>query len=394
MIYLDNAATTKIHPDVLNDMIYYMDNQYGNAGTLYKLGRNAAKAVSNARATVARFINSKDNEIIFTSGGSEANSMVFNGVKEYLTKIGKKHIVLSKIEHDSVIKSAENLIKDGFHVTYLSVDKHGIIDTRELKNMLEEDDEVGLVSIMFVNNEIGSVNPINYIGEMCKEKDVLFHSDCVQALGNKVINVEEIGCDFISMSSHKIHGPKGVGALYVSENAMSKINPLIHGGATQEFGLRGGTENVAGIVGFGKACDIAMNKFSEANTSIRFLKELFYSTLVKKLSENNALEHFSINGEKRDITGKVFNIRFDGVDGETLVLMLDSRGICVSAGSACRSHESEPSHVLLGIGLEEDQARDSIRISFSAFNTPDEVEYAAETIVNCAITLGGYKWVN
>ena len=395
MIYLDNAATTQTHPEVLEEMMPYLREHYGNAGTLYSLGRISAGAVDKSRRRVASLINAEPEEVIFTSGGSEANSMVFNGVKDYLKTIGKTHIVVSAIEHDSVLKAAENLIKDGFDITFLNVDSTGIIDLQLLKEILSSGD-VGLVSVMHANNEIGTENPVCLIGKLCKEYDALFHTDCVQSLGSKIVNTKEMQCDFLSVSSHKIHGPKGIGALYVNKNLsvldQGLFEPLIKGGITQEFGLRGGTENVAGIVGFGKACEIIESDFGNFIASISFLRELFYSTTVNYLKKYGVLEYVSINGDRKRNTGKVLNLRFEDVDAETLVLLLDTKGICVSAGSACRSHESKPSHVLTGIGLSSDEARDSIRVSFSIFNTPEEVKYAAEVVAACAITLGGYKW--
>lgn len=395
MIYLDNAATTQIHPEVLEEMMPYLQGHYGNAGTLYSLGRISAGAVDKSRRRVASLINAEPEEIIFTSGGSEANSMVFNGVKDYLKAIGKTHIVVSAIEHDSVLKAAENLIKDGFDITFLNVDNTGVINWLMLKELLERGD-VGMVSIMHANNEIGTENPVCLIGKLCQEYDALFHTDCVQSLGSKVVNTKEMQCDFLSLSSHKIHGPKGVGALYVNKNLslldQGLLEPLIHGGIAQEFGLRGGTENVAGIAGFGKACEIIESDFGNISASVSFLRELFYSTLVNIFESHGVLKYLSTNGDKKRNTGKVLNVRFEDVDAETLVLLLDTRGICVSAGSACRSHESEPSHVLKGIGLSDDEARDSIRISFSMFNTPEDVKSAAEIIADSAMTLGGHKW--
>ena len=277
----------------------------------------------------------------------------------------------------------------------MNVDSTGVINWLMLKELLERGD-VGMVSIMHANNEIGTENPVCLIGKLCQEYDALFHTDCVQSLGSKVVNTKEMQCDFLSLSSHKIHGPKGVGALYVNKNLslldQGLLEPLIHGGIAQEFGLRGGTENVAGIAGFGKACEIIESDFGNISASVSFLRELFYSTLVNIFESHGVLKYLSTNGDKKRNTGKVLNVRFEDVDAETLVLLLDTRGICVSAGSACRSHESEPSHVLKGIGLSDDEARDSIRISFSMFNTPEDVKNAAEIIADSAMTLGGYKW--
>jgi len=379
MIYLDNAATTQIHPEVLEAMMPYLKNEYGNAGTLYSLGRSSAQAIDKARKSVAELIGAKPNQIVFTSGGSEANSMVFNGVKNYLKEIGKTHIVASQIEHDSVLKAAKNLIKDGFYITYLKVDSNGRVDIEELKGLINQDD-VGLVSIMYVNNEIGSINPIHEIGMLCKEKGILFHTDCVQAMGSHPINVDYMNCDFLSMSAHKIHAPKGVGALYIRDK--SNITSMIHGGTSQEYGLRGGTENVAGIVGFGHACSMFYETSGILSMTTTYLKRMFYEKLCDGLDKHGIKQILNINGSTLDEPGKVLNLKFTDVDGETLVLALDSKGVCVSAGSACRSHESEPSHVLLGIGLTPDEARDSIRVSFSILNTIDEVVNAAEIIAN------------
>lgn len=384
MIYLDNAATTQIHPDVLDAMMPYLKNEYGNAGALYGLGRNSANAISKARESVARLIGAKADQIVFTSGGSEANSMVFNGVKDYLKEIGKTHIVVSKIEHDSVLKAAKNLIKDGFYITYLSVGRDGKIDIDELSGLISQGD-VGLVSVMYVNNEIGSINPIHDIGIMCEKNGVLFHTDCVQAVGCHPIDVDNVRCDFLSVSAHKIHAPKGTGALYVKDK--NKLTSLIHGGAFQEHGLRGGTENVAGIVGFGHACNMFYDTCGLLSNAVSYSRRLFFNRLRDALSMCGLKDILSVNGSTIDEPGRTLNLRFKNIDGETLVLALDSKGVCVSAGSACRSHESEPSHVLLSIGLSPDEARDSIRVSFSILNTVDEVINAAEIIADLVKTI-------
>ena len=392
MIYLDNAATTQIHPEVLEAMMPYLKNEYGNAGTLYGLGRNAANAITHARQQVADFIGASPEQIIFTSGGSEANNLVFKGVKSYLEKIGKKHIIVSAVEHDSVLKAAYSLckphthpcpmseIKDEFYTQLLNVNTSGIIDLELLQGLLD-DDKVGLVSVMYVNNETGAVNPIKKIGAMCKARGILFHTDCVQAAGCHAIDVEDFQCDFLSMSAHKIHGAKGTGALFVKNKDV--LTSLISGGATQEFGLRGGTENVAGIVGFGKACEIIRNDFTTYRTAPQAFKRLFFWQLKEELTKYGLENIVHVNGACAISPGKTLNLRFENVDGETLLLMLDAKGIYVSAGSACRSHESKPSHVLLEMGLSADEARDSIRISFSAMNNSDEVKEAAVEFANC-----------
>lgn len=395
MIYLDNAATTKIHPDVLKAMMPYLTTEYGNAGTKYELGRTAAKAIEVARKNVADFIGAKEGQIIFTSSGSEANNMAILGVLDYLRFSGKKRILVSSVEHDSVIKAAnaaekalchssENNIKDRFHVEYIRVNSDGTLDMNHLSELLSKDD-VGLVSVMYVNNETGAVNPVHDIGEICASRDILFHTDCVQAAGCHHIDVNYIGCDFATISAHKIHGGKGVGALYIKDKRV--IRPIIHGGRTQEFGMRGGTENVAGIVGFGKACQMAKSELVERRTAVSLVKRLFYSTLTDELNKLGISDILSINGQDISNDGKTLNIRFKNVDSETLLLMLDSRGVYVSAGSACQSHESKPSHVLLAMGLSPDEARDSVRVSFSIFNTPDEAITAAKVFAECVSTL-------
>lgn len=397
MIYLDNAATTQILPEVLDAMMPYLKNEYGNAGTIYGLGRSAASVVEKARVKVAKFIGASAVDIVFTSGGTEGNNLVFRGVKDYLASIGKKHVVISTVEHDSVFKSAteifrpekecddKSLIKDEFGIAYLGVDSRGTVDTDRLCELLLQDDEIGLVSVMYVNNETGAVNPISKIGSLCKAKGILFHTDCVQAAGSHPIDVNTIQCDFLTLSSHKIHGPKGVGALYIRDKKIMK--PLIYGGAYQEFGVRGGTENVAGVVGFGKACAIAHSEFGANRTSVSLLKRLFYQNLIAELTPAGLDSIVSVNGAPVGEYGKILNLRIENVDGETLLLMLDASGVCVSAGSACRSHESEPSRVLTAMGLSPDEARDSIRVSFSTTNTTDEVQEAAHIFATGIISL-------
>ena len=372
MIYLDNAATTQIDHRVLASMTPYLTTQYGNAGALYKFGRSANEAVQNARARVSRFVGAANGSIIFTSGGSESNNLVFHGVRDDLRRIGRMHILVSAVEHDSVLRAAESLTKEGFNVGYIPVQEDGSVSLAALEGLLRPD--TGLVSVMYVNNETGAVNPVCDIGSLCMKHGVLFHTDCVQAAGCHIIDAVEIGCDFLSVSSHKIHGPKGVGALYVKD--MTTIKPLIHGGTEQEFGLRGGTENVAGIVGFGKACEISSEQLKEDKAQTPILKQVF----VTELRNHIGYDSVKINGASPLRPGKIVNIRIDGIDNESLILMLDSAGICISAGSACQSHESKPSHVLTAMGLTIDEARSSIRVSFSRMNTIEEIIEAAQTI--------------
>ena len=379
MIYLDNAATTKIHPDVLDAMMPYLTTEYGNAGTKYQLGIRAFNAVTNARNQVADFIKASQDQIIFTSSGSEANNYVFKGIENYLSSSGKTRILVSSVEHDSVLRSSESM-KDVFSIGHIGVLSNGKVNISELEKQLQKNSDIGLVSVMYENNETGAVNPIGYIRDICKAHNVLFHTDCVQAAGWLPIDVREIQCDFLSLSSHKIHGPKGVGALYAKDK--KKLSPIILGGSRQEFGYRGGTENVAGIVGFGKACDIFTNIADEEMARHKNIKWVFYDTLKKSLCENNLGDIVHINAEPVDESSKTLSLRFDGIDSETLLLLLDAYGICVSAGSACKSQESKPSRVLTEIISEED-ARNSIRVSFSILNTEEEVVEAANTMAGC-----------
>lgn len=379
MIYFDNAATTQMDEQVLEAMMPYLTTEYGNAGTLYKFGRAANEAVQKARAQVAALINAEPEQIIFTSGGSEANSLVFGGLKDYLKHIGKTHILVSAIEHESVLRAAESLIKDGFYVEYLRPHRDGTVSAQEVESAITP--ATGLVSVMYANNETGAINPVNEIGAICIEHGVLFHTDCVQAAGCHPIDVGKIGCDFLSVSSHKIHGPKGTGALFVKDKNV--LTPIIFGGAEQEFGLRAGTENVASIVGFGAACEISTKRLCEDCAWVSTLKQRFYMALIEALRKNGHEDIVRVNGPSILTPGKALNLCLRGVDGQTLLLMLDGKDICISAGSACNSHEDKPSHVLTAMGLTEDEARSSVRISFSRMNTADEVVTATNIIASC-----------
>lgn len=382
MIYLDNAATTKISPEVLDAMMPYLTDNFGNAGTLYGLGRKAADAVAHARQQVADMLNCEPEQIIFTSGGTEANNLVFFGLRQYLTDINKTHIITSSVEHDSVLKSVQKMCtKSVFGVTKLKVTKQGKVLSQTVKDAIT--DSTGIASIMYINNETGVANPVKIIGDICKKENVLFHTDCVQAAGTHELNVDKIGCDFLSLSSHKIHGPKGVGVLYAKDKSI--LSPVICGGDWQEFGIRGGTENTAGIVGMGTACEITAKNFAINSQHISKLKMLFCRRITNELENYGISKHMQINGSPSD--SKVINLRFKGVDGQTLVLMLDSKGIFISAGSACRSNDSHPSHVLLSMGLTPDETRESVRISFSEQQSEGEVLVAASEVGRCVAML-------
>jgi len=379
VIYLDNAATTQIDPEVLEAMMPYLTNEYGNPGSLYGHGRKAREAVENARRQVAAFLNAEPEQIIFTSGGTEANNMVFTITQHLLEKSGRKRVAFTAIEHDSVIKAARRMkIKHGFDVTKIPVNTAGSASHMALSDYYIND-SMGLISMMFSNNEIGAFNLVHMISEKCHEHGILFHTDCVQAAGYNVLDVKRIGCDFLTISSHKIHGPKGVGALFVK--SPRDVEPMILGGANQEFGLRGGTENVAGIVGFGKACEISKRNHSEIVTKIVDLRCEFVCEFMNRMKAHGIDDRVSINGDV--YSGKTINLRVDGIEAETLLLMLDGLGICISSGSACNSRESVPSHVLKAIGLSDEQAASSFRISFSKMNTEEDVKTAAQTIADC-----------
>lgn len=379
MIYLDSAATTPVSENVFEAMLPWLKDNYGNPGSTYQMGRNARCAIEEARAKVARLFNASPEKIIFTSGGSEANSFAFQAAAELLEACGKKHIIVSSVEHDSVLKAAESLTKRGFYITYLPVCEGGSVKTDTLKSAITED--TGLVSVMYANNETGAINLIEDIGCLCRRNNILFHTDCVQAAGFLTIDVEQIGCDFATASAHKLYGPKGVGCIYIRNP--DKCSPMISGGTGQEHGLRGGTENVPGIVGFGEAADFAQYVLVDTQEMLWNHRIKFWEIISKALGDT-----VHLNGQWLE-PSKILNIRIDGVDSDTLVLMLDSAGVCISAGSACRSHSLEPSRVLLAMGLSDDEARNSVRISFSSMNTDQDIVNAAECFVNCVNTLRG-----
>lgn len=398
MIYLDNSATTPIHPEVLKAMMPYLKGGYGNAGAVYRIGRESAKAIQKAREQVAQLFNASADQIVFTSGGSEGNNMVFSyGMRCMLEERGKKHVVISQIEHDSIYEAATHMfkpsgkadIKDDFYTQFIHTKSDGTVDVKHLEALLDEDESIGLVSVMYVNNETGAVNPINHIGEICRDRGILFHTDCVQAAGCHPIDANIIGCDFATISGHKIYAPKGIGAIYIKDKTLARS--LIYGGTNQEFGLRGGTENVASIVGLGKACDLICSDFGTQRVTVSLLKRLFYENMTSYLKELNLEDRIHVNGASVGDVGKTLNLRVEDIDSETLLLMLDAKGVCISAGSACHSHRSEPSRVLTAMGLSDDEARDSVRISFSSTNTPAEIEEAAAIFSSCIKTLAGLQ---
>lgn len=374
MIYLDNAATTQIDERVVEAMMPYLKDKYGNAGSIYRLGRESLAAITKARATVAAFINADPDQIIFTSGGSESNNMVIKNPNiKAMPWFNKPATLCFATEHDSILNSLDN----GY------VAKPNTDGTANLKTIEDSirNYGTGLVSVMYVNNETGSVNDVKEIAKLCHKHGALFHTDCVQAASTKKIDVKDLDVDYLSISSHKIHGCKGIGCLYVKDK--STLLSLINGGSAQEYGLRGGTENVAGIVGFAEACMIQMTEEMPDYLSKR---ELLKSELLKYLGKSE----FRINCESANDHGKIVNITFFGIDSETLVLMMDAKDICISAGSACTSHESKPSHVLKAIGLSDEDAHNSVRISFSKYTTCEEIVIAAKEISNCVKLLKNF----
>lgn len=370
MIYLDSAATTRIDPEVLSAMLPYLTEQYGNPGSSYKLGRDSRDAVDTARKQVAELLICKPENIIFTSGGSEGNSMVFHGLKNHLKEIGKTEVLVSSTEHASVLNAAKWLEGEGFEISYLPVNDCGACSREFVEQKYSP--KTGLVSIMAINNETGVQNDVFSIGEFCEKNDILYHMDCVQA--SSLLQCD-LPCDFLTISSHKIHGPKGCGALYMKDIKYRELlEPMIFGSKSQEYGLRGGTENVANIVGFGKACELDLYRNHCQPTTY---KTIFKNNLMYLLNQLGLLEFVHLNG---DSEGSILNLRFDKVDSETLLLLLDSNGVAASAGSACHSRESNPSHVLRAMGLSAEQARNSVRFSFSKDNTKQEAEDAAEIV--------------
>ena len=368
-VYADNAATTALSPEVLNKMMPYLTEVYGNPSSLYQIGSEAKDAVEEARQTVADLIGAEHaSEIYFTSGGSESDNWAIKGVANALMKKGKKHIITSKFEHHAVLHTCNALEKQGFEVTYLDVYENGIVRPEDVKAALRED--TALVTIMYANNEIGTIQPIGEIGRICREAKVLFHTDAVQAMGNVPINVVDDNIDLLSLTAHKFHGPKGCGALYVKRGVRPEI--LIDGGA-QERGRRAGTENVAGIVGLAEALKIAVETMEERKEKLTKMRNRLIDGLLK-------IERSRLNGDRDLRLPGNMNMCFEGIEGESLLLKLDFAGISASSGSACTSGSLDPSHVLLSIGLPHEIAHGSLRISFSDNNTEEDVDYILETV--------------
>lgn len=366
--YFDNAATTKVDERVLNKMIPYYINEYGNPSSIYSIGRSSKRAIEEARAEVAKLIGADQNEIYFTGCGSEADNMAIKGIA-FANKNKGNHIITTKIEHKAILESCKTLEKMGYEVTYLNVDKDGLIYLEELERSIRP--TTILISIMYANNEIGTIEPIKQAAFIAKRHNIYFHTDAVQAIGNVNINVNDIGIDMLSMSSHKIYAPKGTGALYIKKGV--NINRFLDGGH-QEKGKRAGTENVAGIVGFGEACKIARINIEQHIDRMRKMNIYFMKSLYEKI------DNIKVNGSTKFRLPGNLNLSIQGISTETLMLKLDQMGICVSAGSACNTNETVPSHVLRAIGLNEDDLQSSVRITFGKFNTKDDVDYLIENL--------------
>ena len=373
--YFDNAATTPITEKVLLKMFPYLMTAYGNASAMYGMGRMCKAAIEEARRSVAELINANSKEIYFTASGSESDNTALKGFA-YANKEKGKHIITSKIEHHAILESCETLEKQGFEVTYLNVDKNGFVSLNELINSIRDD--TILISIMFANNEIGTIQPIEEIGKIAKSKNIVFHTDAVQAVGNIPIDVKKLSIDMLSLSAHKFHGPKGVGALYVRQGI--EFEKYINGGH-QERNKRAGTENVAGIVGLGEACKIA-NKNMEYH--IKYLSGLRDYYIEKVLKE---IPNTKVNGSMENRLAGNANISFIGIDGQELLFKLDEVGICASSGSACNTGSQEPSHVLTAIGLTQEEAGGAVRTTFGEDNTFDDMDFLVKNIKKFIKTL-------
>lgn len=367
-IYIDYAATTYIKNKVLEEMLPYLKEEFANPSALYRISRKSKKAIDKSKLRIAETINALEEEIFFTSGGSESDNWAIKGIA-FANKDKGNHIITTKIEHDAVLNTCEYLESQGFEITYLSVDKEGMINLEELKNAIKEN--TILVSIMFANNEIGSIQSVKEIGKICREKNVVFHTDAVQAVGHIPVNVQDMNIDLLSMSAHKFYGPKGIGALYIRKGI--KIHNLIHGGS-QERGKRSGTENVAGIVGMGKAIQLASENLNEEMNRLSYLRDKLINGFLK-------IPYVKLNGpvgEKR-LPSNV-NVSFKFIDGEALFITLDSIGIHASSGSACSAGAVEPSHVLTAIGVPEDMLKSSVRFSMGEKTTEEEIDNLLEEI--------------
>jgi cysteine desulfurase len=367
-IYADNAATTRMSRTAIDAMIPYMEKVYGNPSSLYSIGQEAKEALDQAREQVAAVINADPKEILFTSGGSEADNQAIISAAKLGARKGKKHIISTAFEHHAVLHTLRKLEKEGYEITLLDVHADGLVTAEQVENAIRED--TCLVTIMYANNEIGTIQPISEIGAVCREKNVLFHTDAVQAAGHIAIDVREQKIDMLSLSAHKFHGPKGVGALYARSGIV--LSNLIEGGA-QERGKRGGTENVAGIMGMAAALEEAANHIDEISTRVTALR----NRLIAGLDQ---IPYGELNGDLENRLPGNVNFCFEGIEGESLLLLLDDKGICASSGSACTSGSLDPSHVLLAIGRPHEVAHGSLRLSLGEDVTEEQVDYIIQSV--------------
>jgi cysteine desulfurase len=369
LIYLDNAATTKTAPEVVEAMLPYFSEYYGNASTVYAFGEESRKAVTHARDTIANALAAKSEEIYFTAGGSESDNWALKATAEAYKNKGN-HIITSKIEHHAILHTCEYLAQQGFEITYIDVDENGLISLEELEKAIRP--TTILISVMFANNEIGTIEPVAEIGKIAHEHGVLFHTDAVQAFGQVPIDVDAMNIDMLSSSGHKLNGPKGIGFLYIRKGV--KIRSLIHGGA-QERKRRAGTENVPGIVGYGKAVELAIASLEERTKKETELRDY----LIKRIETE--IPFTKVNGDRIKRLPNNANVCFRFIEGESLLIMLDMKGICASSGSACTSGSLDPSHVLLAIGLEHEIAHGSLRLTLGIDTTKEEIDTTVDELV-------------
>jgi cysteine desulfurase len=367
MIYFDSNATTQVDPEVLQQMLPFLQEQYGNPSSAYSFGKRAAKAVNTAREQVADLLRCEPAEIVFTSCGTESDNSAIQSA--LLADPDRRHLVTSKVEHSAVVKHAEALARRGYEVTWLDVDSEGLIDLQELDRAVRED--TAIVSLMWANNETGVLFPIEEAAEICRSKGTVFHTDAVQAVGKIDINLRDVPINFLSLSGHKLHAPKGVGVLYI--NRKTRFNPYLIGGG-QENKKRGGTENTASIVALGKAAELASSALRDERTRVKAMRDRFEQGLISTVSS------IRVNGHRVHRLPNTSNLAIDGIDSEGMLMLLDQKGICCSAGSACTAGALEPSHVLRAMGYSNERARGSLRFSFSRFNSESEIDQALQII--------------
>ena len=370
-IYMDYAATTPVDKEVLNEMLPYFDKKFGNASSIHNFGLDSLDAIEKAREKVAEIIHSKSDEIVFTSGGTESDNLAIKGIaykKRDKRKTKGNHIITCAVEHPAILETCKYLEKQGFNIDYLPVDKYGVIDLSDLEDAISEN--TFLVTIMFGNNEIGTVEPIESIGKITKEHNIIFHTDAVQAVGKEKIDVNRFNIDLLSISAHKIYGPKGAGALYVRKG--TTLEPLAHGGG-HEKGFRSSTLNTPGIVGLGKACELGLKRMNKDVLNMKKLRDI----LIKNITE---IDETYLNGHPIKRLANNAHFRFSAIEGESLSLMLDDKGIAASTGSACSSKKLQASHVLLAIGLKPEESHGSLRLSLGRMSTKEEVEYVSNVL--------------